>query len=284
MVYQLQLDTNLTECSSQLLSALTYSKLDSDNVIVDKALRRARHAEHDLRAAQEVQSWLFPHHCPAVPGLAYAGACRQARQLGGDFYDFIAHGGGRLGIVVGDIAGKGIAAALSMATLRTLLHSQYAAKADSLPQLLTSVNRLFHDSTPAATYSTLFLADYDDKTRRLRYVNCGHPAPLLIHSDGTIDRLSSTAFAIGLFPEWCCAEGETFLQPCDMLAIHTDGLSEAMNESEDEYGVDRMLHHLLACASLSAYDAASSTLEQALAFGGEQQDDMTLVVARVLGY
>jgi serine phosphatase RsbU (regulator of sigma subunit) len=282
MVYQLQIDADLTECPGQLISALTYSKLDSGNILLNEALRRARRAEHDLRAAQEVQSWLFPRQCPVVPGLAYAGACQQARQLGGDFYDFIGHGEGRLGVAVGDIAGKGIAAALSMATLRTLLRSQYAEKSDSLTHLLASVNFLFHESTPAATYSTLFLADYDDATRRLRYVNCGHPAPIVLHADGRVSQLASTALAIGLFADWQGLDAEIELSSGDFLAIYTDGITEATDSSGEEFRIDRLIGKLGACGRQPVSAAVASTLQLVSKFGPEQEDDMTLVGVRVL--
>jgi serine phosphatase RsbU (regulator of sigma subunit) len=282
MVYQLRIDTNLSGCPGQLLSALTQSNLDSPNALLDEALRIARHTEHDLLAAQEVQAWLFPRHCPALSGLAYAGACRQARELGGDFYDFIDHSNRELGIVVGDIAGKGIAAALSMATLRTLLRSQYSEKAHDLSRLLTSVNRSFHESTPSATYATVFLAHYDDQTHFLRYVNCGHPAPLVLHANGEISRLDSTAPAIGLFFDWQGSEGQIELVLGDMLAIYTDGITEAMNSKEEEFGIDRLVRQVTAYQHLPVSESLRHVLEEVLAFSDEQQDDLTLVGARVL--
>ena len=223
----------------------------------------------------------FPRQCPAIPGVAYAGACRQARQLGGDFYDFIAHGDGRLGVVVGDIAGKGIAAALSMATLRTLLRSKYET-GDSLTRLLASVNLLFHESTPSATYSTLFLANYDDKTRCLRYVNCGHPEPLVLHPDGSISKLASTAPAIGLFADWQGLEADVQLSPGDLLAIYTDGITEAADATCEEFGVDRLIRQLMVCEHQPLSGAVASTLELVSSYGPEQEDDMTLVGLRVL--
>jgi phosphoserine phosphatase RsbU/P len=282
MVFQLQIDTDLSRCPGELLSRLPETNLDSPNLLLDEALKIARHADYDLRAAQEVQSWLFPRHCPIVPGFAYAGACRQARELGGDFYDFIDHGDRQLGMVVGDIAGKGIAAALSMATLRTLLRSQYPEKADDLSRLLRSVNRSFHESTPSASYATLFLAHYNDSTRRLRYVNCGHPAPLIFHVDGEITRLDSTAPAVGLFSDWQGSEAEIELVPGDMLASYTDGITEAMDSSDEEFGIDRLIRHLMARQHLPVSEAVRHVLEEVLTFSSWQQDDLTLVGARVL--
>jgi serine phosphatase RsbU (regulator of sigma subunit) len=282
MVYQVEINTDSTECPGQLLSTMAYSTFDAGNVILDEALRRARRAEQDLRAAQEVQSWLFPRQCPILSGLAYAGACQQARQLGGDFYDFIGHSGSRMGVAVGDIAGKGIAAALSMATLRTLLRSRYAENTESLARLLASVNLLFHESTPSATYSTLFLADYDDTTRRLRYVNCGHPAPLVVHADGRVSQLDSTAPAIGLFADWKGSDAEIELSSGDCLAIYTDGITEATNSSGEEFGIERLIRQLSAQEHQPVSAAVASTLQLVSRFGPEQNDDMALVGLRVL--
>jgi len=282
MVFQLQIDTDRSRCPGELLSTLTETNLDSPNLLLDEALKIARYADYDLRAAQEVQSWLFPRHCPILPGFAYAGACRQALELGGDFYDFIGQSDRQLGIVVGDIAGKGVAAALSMATLRTLLRSQYHEKADDLSQLLTSVNRSFHESTPSASYATLFLAHYNDATHRLRYVNCGHPAPLIFHVDGEITRLDSTAPAIGLFSDWQALQAEIEVVPGDMLAIYTDGITEAMDSSDEEFGIDRLIRQLIACQHLPMSEAVRHVLEEVLTFSDGQQDDLTLVGARVL--
>jgi serine phosphatase RsbU (regulator of sigma subunit) len=184
--------------------------------------------------------------------------------------------------VVGDIAGKGIAAALSMATLRTLLRSQYSDKAHDLSRLLVSVNRSFHESTPSAIYATLFLAHYDDATRCLRYVNCGHPAPLVLHANGEISRLDSTAPAVGLFSDWQGSEASLGLAPGDMLAIYTDGITETMDSDDEEFGIDRMVRQLIASQHLPVSEALRHLLKEVLTFSDEQQDDLTLVGARVL--
>jgi phosphoserine phosphatase RsbU/P len=281
MIYQWQIDSDLSR-PGELLSAVADSNLDLPNLVLAEALKIVRREEHDLRAAQEVQASLFPRHCPTLPGFAYGGACRQARQLGGDFYDFLDHSDGRLGIVVGDIAGKGIAAALSMATLRTLLRSQYPDKAHDLTRLLTSVNLSFHESTPSASYATLFLAHYDHATRRLRYVNCGHPAPLVLHADGEISLLTSTARAVGLFSDWEGAEAEIEFVPGDTLAIYTDGITEAMDSNDEEFGIDRLVLQLIAYQHLPISEAVRHVLEEVLTFADGQQDDLTLVGARVL--
>jgi hypothetical protein len=144
------------------------------------AEKMAERIEADRRIAQEmefarqVQARLFPQKLPAMKTLAYTGGCIQARTVGGDYYDFLELRPGRLALVLADIAGKGVSGALLMANLQANLRSQYAMAVDDLPQLLASVNRLFYESTDDASYATLFFADYDDASRKLRYANCGH--------------------------------------------------------------------------------------------------------------
>src|SRR5206468_370643 len=142
--------------------------------------------------AKQVQARLFPQTLPPLKTLEYAGICRQARQVGGDYYDFLDLGSERLGFVIGDISGKGIAAALLMANLQANLRSQSAIAVDQPQRLLRSVNQLFCENTTNGAFATLFFAEYDDATRRLRYANCGHLAALLLRCNDSIERLEST--------------------------------------------------------------------------------------------
>src|SRR5262249_52640342 len=111
-------------------------------------------------------------------------------------------GGGRVGLVVGDVSGKGLGAALLMANLRAHVRSQYSLHPGDLPTMLSSINHLFHESTPAASYATLFFGAYDDRTRCLRFVNCGHPPPLLLRRDGSLEQLATTGSVVGMFETW----------------------------------------------------------------------------------
>src|SRR5262249_13946222 len=163
-----------------------------------------RRARHELEIARQVQARLFPQTLPLLRSLEYAGACVQTRQVGGDYYDFLDLGQERLGLVIGDIAGKGIAPALPMANLHANLRSQCAIAVDKPEQLLRSVNRLFHENTADNAYATLFYSEFDDKTMRLRYANCGHLPCLVLHANGTVARLASTAPVVGLFADWEC--------------------------------------------------------------------------------
>ena len=194
-------------------------------------LEAERRAAQELEIAKQVQARLFPQSQPVCGALDYAGICIQARQVGGDYYDFLDLGQGRLGLVVGDIAGKGMAAALLMANLQANLRSQYAAALDQPQLLLRAVNQLFYESTGDSAYATLFFAEYDGRRERVRYVNCGHLPALLLRSDNTIETLGSTCTVLGLFEEWDCSLGENDFRAGDTLVLYTDGVTEAFNDA-----------------------------------------------------
>jgi serine phosphatase RsbU (regulator of sigma subunit) len=240
-----------------------------------------RRAAHELEIARQVQARLFPQRLPELASLEYAGACVQTHQVGGDYYDFLDLGQARLCCVVGDIAGKGIAAALLMANLQANLRSQCATAAEQPEQLLRSVNRLFYENTADNAYATLFYAEFDDRTCRLRYANCGHLPGLVLQSTGTVKRLSSTATVLGLFPEWSCRTSELELCPGDLFAIYTDGITEALNHGGEEFGEERLLDVMTRARDLGPRHIVSAVFEEVRRFSGDRQrDDVTLIVAR----
>ena len=240
-----------------------------------------RRAAHELEIARQVQARLFPQRLPELESLEYAGACVQTHEVGGDYYDFLDLGQARLCLVLGDIAGKGIAAALLMANLQANLRSQCATAVEQPEQLLRSVNRLFYENTAENAYATLFYAEFDDRTCRLRYANCGHPPGLIVQSDGTVKHLSSTATVLGLFPEWPCRTGEHQLCSGDLFAIYTDGITEALNKRDEEFGEERLLEVMRRDRDLSVSLIVTTVFEEVRRFSGDQQrDDMTLIVAR----
>ena len=242
-----------------------------------------RHTAQEMEFARQVQGRLFPQKLPPLSTIEYAGRCVQARQVGGDYYDFLSLGSGRMGIVLADIAGKGISGALLMANLQANLRSQYAVALENLPQLLESVNQLFFESTDDHSYATLFFADYDDSSRRLRYVNCGHLPPLLLRADGGMERLSATATVLGLFEKWECTTAELELAPGNMLVLYSDGVTEAVNAAGEEFGESRLLDTLKSRFDLPVESLLQAVVDAVQQFrSGEQQDDITLVVARSL--
>ena len=240
-----------------------------------------RRVAQELEIATQVQSRLFPQTLPPLQTLEYAGVCIQARQVGGDYYDFLDLGRERLGLVVGDIAGKGIAAALLMANLQANLRSQCATALDQPQRFLQSVNQLFYENTVDSAYATLFFSEYDDKTRCLRYANCGHLSALLLRHDSTLERLESTGTVLGLFPEWDCTIGECRLCSGDTLALYTDGITESVNDGGEEFGERGLVAALRRNRQMSPQALVNAIVGDVQRFSPhEQHDDITLIVAR----
>ena len=243
-----------------------------------------RRAAQELEIAKQVQARLFPQALPPLKTLEYAGICIQARKVGGDYYDFLDLGRERLGFVIGDISGKGIAAALLMANLQANLRSQCAIALDQPQRLMRSVNQLFCENTPDGSFATLFFAEYDDKAGRLRYANCGHLSALLLRSDNTLERLDSTATVLGVFKEWDCEIGERQLHPGDTLALYTDGITESYNSADEEFGEQRLIEALQRHREASPQSLLDSIVAEVQRFNPhEQHDDITLIIAKHRG-
>ena len=237
------------------------------------ALRRER---WDMEVARNVQQRLFPAALEPQHALECAARCCPAGEVGGDYYDFLRSGHGRTGIVLADVSGKGIGAAILMAHLRASFHSQPAAAFEQPVDALSQVQRLFWESTPAEQYATLVWADYDESTGVLRYVNCGHPAPVLVRAAGGVERLPATAPVFGLLPRWQAAASSLTLASGDTLWLFSDGISEAMLPGGEEFGEERlaeMLAGLRGCALEAAIDAVLAA--------ATPSDDRTLVGIRV---
>ena len=244
-------------------------------------LEAERKAAHDLAIAREVQSRLFPQRYPRLQTLTYLGLCYPARAVGGDYYDFLDLGKGRLGLVIGDIVGKGMAAALLMANLQANLRSQCATAWEQPQRFLRSVNQLFYENSAGSDYATIFLAEYDDQTRRLRYSNCGHPPAFLLRSDDTVERLDSTSTVIGLFEQWDCVIEERQLYPGDALVLYTDGATESSNSAGEEFGEERLIQVIRQGSQLSLQELLEAVNAQVRQFSPcEQADDITFVVAK----
>jgi serine phosphatase RsbU (regulator of sigma subunit)/catechol 2,3-dioxygenase-like lactoylglutathione lyase family enzyme len=250
---------------------------------IAEKLESERRTARELEIAKEVQARLFPQTQPVLQTLDYAGVCIQARQVGGDYYDFLDLGQERLGLVIGDISGKGIAAALLMANLQANLRSQCAIALNEPQRFLRSVNQLFYENTADGAYATLFFAEYDDTLRHLRYANCGHLSALLLRHDDSLERLDSTGTVLGLFPIWDCSVAECRLRSGDTLALYTDGITESFNDKGDEFGeaglIDALRRHRQLCSKLMV----GSIVDEVQRFTpDEPHDDITLIVAKCI--
>ncbi|MCU1333603.1 MAG: Serine phosphatase RsbU, regulator of sigma subunit [Candidatus Angelobacter sp.] len=244
-------------------------------------LESERRAAHELEIAKQVQARLFPQALPEVQTLEYAGICIQAREVGGDYYDFLSLGGDCLGVALADISGKGIAAALIMANLQANLRTQSAIAWDEPQKFLKSVNHLFYENTAENVYASLFFGAYDDHARHLRYANCGHLCALLLRSDGGLERLDSTCTVMGLFQDWECTMAECSLFAGDTFALYTDGVTEAFNDAGEEFGEQRLIDALRQNRGLSPQNLLNLIIEEVRRFSArEQHDDITLIVAR----
>ena len=270
----------LASVASQAGLALESIRLGEE---VAERIEGERRAARDMEIAKQVQARLFPQKLPQLLTLEYAGRCTQARQVGGDYYDFLNLGAGRMGIVLADIVGKGISGALLMANLQADVRSQCAVASQDLRQFLKSVNQTFYESTDEGSYATLFFGDYQDSTRRLRFANCGHNPPFLVRSNGAAERLAATATVLGLFEQWESSVCEVEIASGDVLVIYTDGITEANNSRGEEFGESRLLQtirdHLAVPVPLILDSILTATLEFSGGEGG-MRDDLTLVVAR----
>jgi len=256
-------------------------ELEAQRRAISEKRESERRSAQELEIARQVQARLFPQTLPPLKSLDYAGVCIQAREVGGDYYDFLKLGRDQVGLVIGDISGKGIAAALLMANLQANLRSQCASALDQPQRLLRSVNQLFYENTTDSAYATLFFAEYDDKVQRLRYANCGHLSALLLRNDNSLERLNSTGTVLGLFKEWDCSIAESQISPGDILVLYTDGITESFNAAGEEFGEERLVEALRCGGELSSTALLAAIVAEVKQFSAlEQHDDITLIVAR----
>lgn len=241
----------------------------------------------ELEIAREVQERLFPQSLPAVPGLDYYGTCRPAQGVGGDYYDFLSLAGGKLGLAVGDVSGKGIAAALLMASLQASLRSHAGRGSGDLAALMSEIHTLVYEASSSNRYASLFYAEYEPGPRGLSYVNAGHNYPVVLRAQGdgfAVVQLEAGGPVVGLLKNPSYQQATVTLEPGDVVVAYTDGISEAMNASEEEWGEERLIAAAKSCAGRTAEEIAHYILGAADQFvaGASQYDDMTLVVLKVL--
>ena len=244
-------------------------------------LESERRTAQELEIAKQVQARLFPQIHPEAKTLEYAGLCLQAQQVGGDYFDFLDLGQARLGLVIGDVSGKGIAAALLMANLQANLRSQSATALEHPELFLRSVNRMFYENTVDSAYASLFFGVYDDQAQRLHYANCGHLSGLLLRADNTCQRLDSTTTLLGLFQEWDCLIAECNFLPGDILALYTDGITEAAKNDGQEFGEDSLIERLRQNRNQPCQAALEAITEEVRSLNPtDQHDDITLILAK----
>lgn len=245
--------------------------------------RERQRLAHEVEIASEVQQQLFPHSMPSIPGLDIAALCRPARVVSGDYYDFITLSPTRVAIAIADISGKGIFAALLMASLQAALRSTAIVDGSAgTSELVSRLNRHLFRNTSDDRYATLFYAIYDSEVKTLTYTNAGHLPPLFI-SDGCVQNLDQGGTVVGLFEDVRYTECTMLVKPGSLLVAFSDGMTEPENVYGEEFGIDRLRSEVLHHRAMPANQIAQGLLAAVEQWAGtpEQADDMTVVVARM---
>src|SRR6202171_6331679 len=260
------------------------SMMQSVSTLIEEQRQRQR-LENELSIAHEVQLQLFPHALPNLPGIELEAVCRPARVVSGDYYDFIRISPTHLGIALADISGKGISAALLMASLQAALRSDvlryregqpgYSPSQINTAEIVSHLNRHLFRNTSDERYATVFFAVYDTETRRLNYTNAGHPAPFYI-SGSRVERLEIGGMVVGLFDDVRFAQGTIEIDPESLLIAYSDGLIEPENVYGEEFGTERLIAVAKSELNASHQAIADAMMRAAEAWAGlpETADDI----------
>lgn len=272
-------DREMLFIAAAQLALIIESEKMVERAVAEERLRR------ELALAAEVQQRLLPDRAPDVPGLALAGVCLPARGVGGDYYDFVELGGGRVGIAIADVSGKGISAALVMSSVQAYLRGQTLVDGagGELGAIVARINHLLYRSTGASTYVTFFYAEYDASTRRLAYVNAGHNPPLVLRAaGGEPEWLTSGGPVAGVFETIGFDQGSVELDEDSVLVAFTDGVTEALDRAGEEFGEQRLVEAVEATSHLGADAIRDAVLDRIAdwSVGTPQHDDLTVVVAK----
>lgn len=248
--------------------------------LLEERFERER-MERELALATEIQQKFQPSSAPSVPGYDLHGISFPCTEIGGDYYDFIKRDNGRMLIALGDVSGKGTAAALLMSSLHAAIHAQTAAKTPLL-DTVNAVNQYLAENTPANRFVTLFIAELEPDSGTLTFVNAGHNPPLIAHADGRIEQLGSGGLPLGILPFADYELGQTRLFPNEALVIYSDGVNETVNQTDEEFGVERLSQTVKDNLNQTA-SGLRDKIEGALtkfADGADAPDDITLVIVK----
>ncbi len=247
---------------------------------VEKGTIALQQQEEELKRAREIQQMLLPNVLPQLAGVQISGAWQPAREVGGDYFDVIALDEKRLGICIGDVAGKGITAALLMANLQASFRA--FATPDASPQAVcTKLNKFLSANLASGKFVTFFYAVFDADQRTLIYENAGHCPGLLIRGNGAAELLRGSGAVLGVLPDWIYQDSTVQLERGDKLLLCTDGVTEAENTRLEEFGEQRLLE-VARARDGSALDTQRAVMQQVTAYcGGNFRDDATLLVLRV---
>ena len=272
-------DSCFCDADLAFLNSLSeHMALAIENTLLHRSKLELDRLERELRLGRDIQSRLFPEPPEGIPGLEVAALCVPCYEVGGDCYDFIDLEGGRLGISIGDVSGKGVSAALVMSSLQTALRMA-APLSPGVARLMEQLNQLMHQLTGGRKYATFFYGTYDPATRTLEYVNAGHYPPLRLRG-GELQELESTALPIGLFPQNPLHAATLHLESGDSLLFITDGIVEAGDPMLNDFGEDRWRALAATLGGHSAARALDEIFQAVRAFEGDipPSDDKTAVV------
>jgi len=250
--------------------------------LAEEMLERER-LERELQVASEIQQRFQPASAPIVNGYELQGISFPCYEIGGDYYDFIQRANGNLVVALGDVSGKGTAAALLMSSLHAAVHAQVEFY-DTPVKTISSINRYLVESIPANRFVTLFYAELDPKAGTLIFLNAGHNPPLIVRADGKMEQLAAGGLPLGIMADADFREGRTNLQHGDVLVIYSDGVSEAVNQAGEEFGPTRLYEVVarnLDASAAGIRDRIESALTK-FCQGTPAADDITLVIVKRL--
>lgn len=269
-------DVNLLSVlTNQLAAGLTNARLYAE------ALEKQK-MEEELNVARQIQMQLLPQSDPVGPGYTFSSFAQPSRQVGGDYFDYFERPNGKLGMVIADVSGKGVPAALLVSQLQAILRSELRTD-KSLPDIISAVNQIVTESTSSEKFATMFYADLDRVTGELTYVNAGHNYPIVIRADGTSECLVTGGLVLGVIPGTRFQYGVMRLGPEDVLVLYTDGLSELNDPMGEEYGEERLVRLITENRHLSADTLKNKLIRDATRFSlGELGfDDLTLMILKI---
>jgi sigma-B regulation protein RsbU (phosphoserine phosphatase) len=261
--------------------AASFNRMASDLKQMIREVARRERLEKEVQIAREIQVNMLPQELPSPEGYQVAGASHPATEVAGDYYDSVLLAGGRLAVVVADVSGKGVAAAMLMsnlqASLHVLLHQQR-----SLDDVIERLNVLIHRNSTPDMFITLFVGVIDLRSGTMEYVNSGHDPPILVKRDGSVD-LASTGLLLGFMPEAKYQVASAVLEPGDCLVMYSDGVTEAMNAAEEEFGRDRLVETLRGLGECDAQTVVATVTQRVHDHVGPEAvpgDDLTLLVLK----
>ena len=266
-----------------LLTVARQMGLSLENAELLEVAKREAQLSRDLEIAKQVQQNLFPKKLPSVPGWEFAGTCRSARAVGGDYYDIFEVAPGKVLLALGDVSGKGLGASLLMASVHSAIRSRAVTSIDDPSKLIAELNRHLLSSTSPETFVTLFLGLIDLDTGKLQYVNCGHPAPILLCQEGKKqERLTIGGPILGILDGVPYTKGEHYLKDGDVLVLFSDGVTEATNQKDEMFEEERLLEALSRTSELEASAVINLVLNTVDSFTAqcEQADDISVVIVR----